>query len=73
MGKTKVLEIKCTNPKCGAWFPSPIFFGDINSFDTSLLIGNSVQCPVCGKMTGCNKENMRVISDDGGFRGNDTY
>lgn len=71
MDRTKVLEIKCLN--CGTWFPSPIFFGDINSFDTSIMSGNSAQCPHCHKMTGCNKENMRVISEEGGFRGKDTF
>lgn len=70
---TKSIEIKCSNPSCNSWFPSPIFFGDMNSFDTSMLIGNKAQCPKCNKMTGCNKENMRVRSDDGGFRGKDTY
>lgn len=71
MTQTKVLEIKCLN--CGTWFPSPIFFGDIESFDSSFMQGNLAQCPKCNKMTGCNKENMRVISENGGFRGNDTY
>jgi hypothetical protein len=71
MEQTKILEIKCTH--CGEWFPSPISFGDINSFDSSLMEGNLAQCHSCKKMTGCNKENMRVISEKGGFRGNDTY
>ncbi|WML25660.1 hypothetical protein [Neobacillus sp. OS1-33] len=73
MSKTNSVEIKCTNPKCGVWFQSPIGFGDMGSFDTSMLIGNTVQCPNCNTMTGCNKENMRVKSNDGGFRGNDTF
>lgn len=73
MSQVKTLEIKCTN--CDTWFPSPIFFGDLNSFDTSTLTGNLVQCPnpKCNKMVGCNKENMRVRGNDGGFRGKDTY
>lgn len=71
MGSTKSLEIKCKN--CSTWFTSPIFFGDMTSFDTSTLEGNKVQCPKCSKVTGCNKENMRVKSDNGGFRGNDTF
>jgi len=66
------IEIKCTNPKCGKWFTSPIFFGDMNSFDTSTLVGNTVQCPYCRDMTGCNKENMRIQGDEGGFRGDET-
>ncbi|MFY0758750.1 hypothetical protein AB1K32_07705 [Metabacillus dongyingensis] len=71
MSIVKTLEIKCTS--CNTWFPSPIFFGDINSFDSSTLLGNIVQCPKCSSMVGCNKENMRVIANDGGFRGKDTY
>lgn len=71
MGTTKSIEIQCLN--CKTWFTSPIFFGDINSFDASQLSGNTVTCPKCRKSTGCNKENMRVKSDDGGFRGKDTF
>lgn len=69
---TKTVEIKCLNPKCGKWFKSPIFIGDLESFDSSALAGNNVQCPHCGKMTPCNKENMRIRADEGGFRGKDT-
>ncbi|MEM5017888.1 hypothetical protein WKH31_16460 [Metabacillus indicus] len=68
---TKAVQIKCLN--CNTWFDSPIFFGNLDTFDSSTLEGNSVQCPKCSKMTGCNKENMRVSSDDGGFRGKDTF
>jgi DNA-directed RNA polymerase subunit RPC12/RpoP len=71
LDQTKILEIKCTN--CNNWFPSPIFFGDINSFDSSIMEGNRAQCPHCDKMTDCNKENMRVVSENGGFRGSSTY
>ncbi len=70
MSKVKSLEIRCEY--CGAWFPSPICCGDDASFDTSTLIGNQVQCAKCGKMSGCNKENMRLRSEDGGFLGIDT-
>ncbi|OTW86385.1 hypothetical protein BK702_15275 [Bacillus thuringiensis serovar cameroun] len=68
--KVTTLEIQCTD--CKTWFPSPIFFGDMNLFDTSILAGNTVKCPSCGKFVGCNKENMRVKSKDGGFSGNQT-
>lgn len=71
MSKTKTLEIKCSN--CDTWFPSPIVFGDMNTFDVALVSGNKVQCPKCAKIVDCNKENMRVISENGGFRGNETY
>ncbi len=72
MAKIKEISIRCKN--CGKWFPSPIFFGDSDSFDTSMLIGNQAQCRNCGKMTGCDKENIRVRyeSGEGGFVGYDT-
>lgn len=72
MSAVKTIEIKCSNLQCGEWFDSPIFFGDLNSFDTSTLEGNIVQCPKCHTMVGCNKENMKVRSNDGGFSGTDT-
>ena len=49
-----------------------LFFGDLDTFDTSTMEGNQAQCPHCGKMTGCNKENMRVRAKDAGFVGKDT-
>jgi DNA-directed RNA polymerase subunit RPC12/RpoP len=70
MSQVNQVEIRCLN--CGLWFPSPIYFGDSDSFDTSTLIGNQAQCPHCGRMTGCNKENMRVYHQKGGFVGKDT-
>lgn len=69
MSKTKSIEIRCEH--CRKWFPSPIFFGDSESFDTSVLFANKAQCRHCGKMTGCNKENFRALFEDGGFQGND--
>jgi hypothetical protein len=71
MSGTKSVEIKCNH--CDTWFPSPIFFGDINTFDMSQLEGNITNCPKCNKMTGCNKENIRLRSDVGGFRGSETF
>jgi hypothetical protein len=70
MPEVKELQIKCLN--CNQWFNSPIFFADFDSFDTSTMIGNQAQCPHCGRMTGCNKENMRVRAKDAGFVGDDT-
>lgn len=65
------IDIKCLN--CQNWFPSPIFFGDSKSLDTSYMEGNLAQCHHCGKMTNCNKENMRAKFEggSGGFVGND--
>lgn len=70
MSNKKKLQIRCLN--CKKWFDSPIFFADLGSFDTATLEGNKVQCQNCGKMTGCNKENMKLSSDDGGFLGKET-
>lgn len=70
MNEVEELQIKCLN--CNTWFPSPIFFGDLVSFDKSSMEGNTVQCPNCNKMTSCNKENMRVRASGGGFVGNKT-
>jgi len=44
--------------QCSAVFPSPIVFGDRESFETSTLIGNIVTCPKCGSAVPCDKENM---------------
>ena len=70
MSKVKKIQIKCLN--CEQWFDSPISFGDLDSFDTSTLEGNQVQCPHCSKMTGCNKKNIRVSAEGAGFVGTDT-
>jgi len=59
MSKELSIEVRCLH--CGKWFRSPIGFGSIKSYDTSILIGNIVKCPNCGRMTDCNKENMRLI------------
>ncbi len=48
--------VVCKN--CSAVFPSPIAFGDRQSFETSTLEGNTVTCPKCGAVVPCNKENM---------------
>ena len=68
-----ITEITCRCLHCKKWFPSPISIGgDIANFDTSMIFSNITDCPHCGKMTGCNKENFRVRADDGGFLGSDT-
>jgi len=70
MSKVKEVHVHCAH--CGFWIPSPIMFGGEETFNASLLIGNNLQCPKCQKMTNCNKENMRVRYEDGGFVGTDT-
>jgi hypothetical protein len=63
-------EIRCEH--CQQWFRSPIGFGSAEAFFSSTLIGNKAQCRHCGKMTGCNKENMRWRADDEGWVGDKT-
>ncbi|MFV9631733.1 MAG: hypothetical protein ACNYWM_11780 [Methanosarcinales archaeon] len=69
-------EIRCLN--CNKLFPSPIQFGGIKSFLSSDLIGNKAQCPFCGLMTDCNKNNMLFDQRDSEGRvhheeGKDTF
>ena len=70
MSKTTEISILCLH--CQTWFPSPIWFDDSESFDTSILFANQAQCPHCKKMTGCNKENFLARFEDGGFLGKKT-
>jgi hypothetical protein len=65
-------RIRCEH--CKAWFSSPLQFGNAEAFFTCTLVGNLTQCPSCGRMSGCNKENMRYADekDEQGFVGNDT-
>lgn len=64
------ISIRCQH--CREWFPSPIFFNSTVSFDSAVLFANRVQCRHCQRMTGCDKENLRVRFTDGGFLGLDT-
>ena len=70
MSITTDISIRCLH--CQTWFPSPIWFDDSESFDTSILFANQAQCPHCKKMTGCNKENFLARFKDGGFLGKKT-
>jgi hypothetical protein len=65
----KEIQIRCLT--CGTWFRSPIFFAYWEAFEGSGMMGNTVTCP-SGHITGCNKENMRVRFEGGGFVGADT-
>lgn len=72
------LKLRCLY--CREWSESPIRFADGESFDTATLVGNRYNCPNCGKISGCNKENMKFeVRDDkdgepnSGFRGKDTF
>ena len=70
MSRVEKTEIRCLH--CDEWFASPIGFGNNKTFDASTLKGNKAQCHHCGKMTDCNKENIRAHYEDGGFVGKDT-
>lgn len=72
MEKITAIQILCLNRECVKWFNSPIFFEDMDSLMTSTMFGNKAECPHCRELTPCNKENMRVKSEKGGFRGLDT-
>ena len=67
MAKTKEISVRCLH--CREWFPSPIFLGDSETFDSNVLFNNRAQCPQCGQMTGCDKNNFRARFEDGGFLG----
>jgi hypothetical protein len=69
--KIKSVNIKCGH--CGTSFRSPIFFGDVGSFETATTAGNKAQCPKCKRMIDCNKENMSYILEGsvGGSMGPD--
>lgn len=69
MSNTTDIQIKCLN--CSNWFKSAIWIGNSETFDTAILFGNLQQCPHCGKMTSCNKENFKARFEDGGFLGKD--
>lgn len=43
---------------CGKEHPSPIAFGDKQSFERSTLKNNSFQCPKTGKSATYDKEDM---------------
>jgi len=67
MAKTIDIQVRCLH--CRKWSKSPIWFQDSESFDSASLFANQRQCPKCGEMTGCNKDNFRARFEDGGFLG----
>ncbi|WP_258831440.1 hypothetical protein [Peribacillus frigoritolerans] len=70
MAKINSIDVYC--PTCKTWSPSPIFIGNTETFASMIASGNTTNC-IKGHIINCNKENFRVRSDDGGFRGNDTF
>ena len=71
MAKIKASHIKCGF--CGTKFRSPVFLGDTETFTSATMLGNTAQCPDCGRMIHCNSENMSYVLEDGtgGLVGND--
>jgi hypothetical protein len=67
--KVHSIEVRCLT--CGSWFRAPISMDDFTTFETCILLGNRTECPQ-GHITGCDKENMRVRFEGGGFRGAET-
>lgn len=59
----KAVNILCGH--CGLRFPSPIFLGDMFTFETATTSGNRAECPRCREMIHCNKENMSYVLADG--------
>jgi hypothetical protein len=51
-----------------------IQFGDLESFESARVAGNTQTCPSCGAMTSVDKRNVRFTRVDGkgGFVGKDT-
>jgi len=70
MAKTTEIKVRCLN--CEKWFDSAIWISERSGFDSATLTGNLQQCPHCGKLTGCNKENFKARFEDGGFLGEET-
>jgi DNA-directed RNA polymerase subunit RPC12/RpoP len=57
MPTLKELHIRCLN--CNKVIKFPVLFRKFDSIVISEMEGEQVECPHCGKNTGCNKENMR--------------
>jgi hypothetical protein len=62
MTRVHQIEIRCRH--CRNWFPSPVVFGDDESFDTATLTADTVTCSHCGRETGCDPQNVRVRSEE---------
>lgn len=56
MFKRELAVVRCRY--CGFEWKSPIQFGSMGIFKSSTLIGNTTNCPNCGKITGLDKEDI---------------
>ncbi|CAN7409619.1 hypothetical protein LJR015_004008 [Peribacillus frigoritolerans] len=70
MAKINSIDVYCKI--CKTWSQAPLFIRDTETFASMVASGNTTNCPK-GHIINSNKENFRVRSDDGGFRGNDTF
>lgn len=57
------IELQCA--ACKQWTNSPIQFKDTETFYRYTLSGNKFDCPHCGALSPCNKENVRFTRADG--------
>ena len=57
--------IKCND--CHQIFQSRLYLGTRETYLTSTLAENRIECPKCGRMTDCNKENMTFNDGEGGI------
>ncbi len=69
MAEMTEISVQCEH--CGKWFPYKIGM-TIKTFNSATLFGNTTNCPHCKKMTGYDKENVKVRSTDAGFVGDKT-
>lgn len=64
MPTIKSITAKCRH--CQAEFPSRgVGFGSTRAFEATKLSGNSEPCPACGEQAVVDKEDMKVILEDG--------
>lgn len=67
MDNPKIKSVSILCGYCKTRFPSPMFIGDINSFESTATARIKVRCPACRQLIDCNKENMAyVLADDSG-------
>lgn len=62
MFKRNLAVVKCRH--CGNEWPSPIQFGNIESFNSVTLKGNKTTCPNCGNTTWLDKSGLLIKETD---------
>jgi hypothetical protein len=66
--KTLSITVKCLH--CGHKFKSAVRMSPYAAFKVAFVSGNKQQCPSCGQMTACDKENFLATFEGGGWVGN---